>query len=202
MEAEHVFFTLCSPHQPPTPSSACSCSFPWPAGQSELSNLVLAHLLSLFVSSSRVLTSFLTCYMGLVVLFPTYLCPCSSPIILHIVADQALLNLALAHFSCLGFPGGSAGKESTCRRCGFDPWVRKIPCRRAWQPTPVFSPGESHGQRTWWATVDRVANSQTQLKPLSTHIHIHTHTHNGILLNLQKKHCHLQQHVWTYRLSY
>ena len=88
------------------------------------------------------------------------------------------------------------------RRCGFDPWVRKIPCRRAWQPTPVFSPGESHGQRTWWATVDRVANSQTQLKPLSTHIHIHTHTHNGILLNLQKKHCHLQQHVWTYRLSY
>ena len=33
-----------------------------------------------------------------------------------------------------------------CRRCGFDPWVRKIPCRRAWQPTPVFLPGESHGQ--------------------------------------------------------
>ena len=31
-------------------------------------------------------------------------------------------------------------------RCGFDPWVRKIPWRRAWQPTPVFLPGESHGQ--------------------------------------------------------
>ena len=27
------------------------------------------------------------------------------------------------------------------------PWVRKIPWRRAWQPTPVFLPGESHGQR-------------------------------------------------------
>jgi len=25
----------------------------------------------------------------------------------------------------------------------FDPWVGKIPCRRAWQPTPVFLPGES-----------------------------------------------------------
>ena len=29
----------------------------------------------------------------------------------------------------------------------FDPWVRKIPWRRAWQSTPVFLPGESHGQR-------------------------------------------------------
>ena len=34
------------------------------------------------------------------------------------------------------------------RRGGFDPWVRKIPWRRTWQPTPVFLPGESHGQRT------------------------------------------------------
>ena len=30
----------------------------------------------------------------------------------------------------------------------FDPWVRKIPWRRARQPTPVFLPGESHGQRS------------------------------------------------------
>ena len=35
-----------------------------------------------------------------------------------------------------------------CRRCRFDPWVRKIPWRRAWQLTPVFLPGESHGQRS------------------------------------------------------
>ena len=33
-----------------------------------------------------------------------------------------------------------------CRRPRFDPWVGKIPCRREWQPTPVFLPGESHGQ--------------------------------------------------------
>ena len=31
---------------------------------------------------------------------------------------------------------------------GFDTWVRKIPWRRKWQPTPVFLPGESHGQRS------------------------------------------------------
>ena len=35
-----------------------------------------------------------------------------------------------------------------CRRPGLDPSVRKIPWRRKWQPTPVFSPGESHGQRS------------------------------------------------------
>ena len=78
----------------------------------------------------------------------------------------------------MGLPRWLSGKESTCnisrRRCGFDPWVRKIPWRRAWQPTPVFLPRESQRQRTWWATVHRVANSQAQLKPLSTHIHIHT----------------------------
>jgi len=33
------------------------------------------------------------------------------------------------------------------QRSRFDPWVRKIPWRREWQPTPVFLPGESHGQR-------------------------------------------------------
>jgi len=30
----------------------------------------------------------------------------------------------------------------------FNPWVRKIPWRRKWQPTPVFLSGESHGQRS------------------------------------------------------
>ena len=45
--------------------------------------------------------------------------------------------------------GGSDGKEPACRhrRPRFDPWVRKILWRRQWQPTPVFLPGESHGQR-------------------------------------------------------
>ena len=32
--------------------------------------------------------------------------------------------------------------------CGFNPWVGKIPWRREWQPTLVFLPGESHGQRS------------------------------------------------------
>ena len=52
-----------------------------------------------------------------------------------------------------GFPGSIGDKESifqfrSHKKLGFDPWVRKIPWRRAWQPTPVFLPGESHGQRS------------------------------------------------------
>ena len=52
-----------------------------------------------------------------------------------------------------GFPGGSSGKEPTCqyrksKRCGFSPWVEKIPWRKKWQPTPAFLPGKSHGQRS------------------------------------------------------
>ena len=54
-----------------------------------------------------------------------------------------------------GFPGGSVVKNSPANeddigdmRLGFTPWVRKIPWRRAWQPTPVFLPGESQWQRS------------------------------------------------------
>ena len=35
-----------------------------------------------------------------------------------------------------------------CKRCGFDPQVVKIPWKRAWQHTPVFFPGEYHGQKS------------------------------------------------------
>ena len=42
-------------------------------------------------------------------------------------------------------PPASAGDA---KRRGFDPWVGKIPWRRAWQPAPVFLPGESHTQRS------------------------------------------------------
>ena len=49
-----------------------------------------------------------------------------------------------------GFPWWLSGKESACqcRRCGFDPCIRKIPWKRKRQPTPVFLPGKYHGQRS------------------------------------------------------
>ena len=51
------------------------------------------------------------------------------------------------------FPGGANFEESACqcrkhKRCWFDPWVGKIPWRRAWQTMPVFLPRDSHGQRS------------------------------------------------------
>ena len=53
-----------------------------------------------------------------------------------------------------GFTCSSVGKERACsagiglqcRRARFDSWVRRISWRRAWQPTPGFLLGESHGQ--------------------------------------------------------
>ena len=41
------------------------------------------------------------------------------------------------------------GKESACKckRHGFNPWIRKIPWSRKWQPAPAFWPGEFHRQR-------------------------------------------------------
>ena len=48
------------------------------------------------------------------------------------------------------FPGGSDGKGSACymTRPEFNPWVRKIPWRKEWQPPSVFLPGEFHGERS------------------------------------------------------
>ena len=63
------------------------------------------------------------------------------------------LRFGVVYYAVMGFPGGASGKEATCqcrkhRRLAFDPWVGKIPWRRAWQPTPEFLPGKPHGLRS------------------------------------------------------
>ena len=60
--------------------------------------------------------------------------------------NYKLYVLTMDYF--VGFHGGTSAKEPTCQRGrqklhGFNPWVRKMPRRRAWQSTPVFLPGES-----------------------------------------------------------
>ena len=77
---------------------------------------------------------------------------------------------SLSHFcSFTCFPGGSRGKEPTCqckrhKRHGFNPWVQKIPWRRKWQPTSVFLPEKSHGQRSLMGyTVHGVTMSWTRI---------------------------------------
>ena len=64
-----------------------------------------------------------------------------------------LCSLACHHRGTVGLPRWLSGKESAfqCRSCRshmFNPWVRKIAWRRAWQSTPGFMPGESHGQKS------------------------------------------------------
>ena len=72
-----------------------------------------------------------------------------------------------------GFSGDTAVKKlpaNQCRRRRFNSSAGKIPWRRAWQFTPVFLPGGSHGQRSLMSY--RVTKSQTWLKRISRAQHI------------------------------
>ena len=53
------------------------------------------------------------------------------------------------------------GRFRRLKRPGFDPWVGKIPWRRAWQPTPVSSPENPVDRGASWATVRGVAEWDT-----------------------------------------
>ena len=64
-----------------------------------------------------------------------------------------------------GLPGGAGGKEPACQCRRQETQVQsldgKIAWRRKWQPSPVFLPGESQGQRAWQATVQRAVLDTT-----------------------------------------
>ena len=82
----------------------------------------------------------------------------------------------------IGLPGWLSGKKSACqcrecKRHGCDPWVGKIPWRRKWQLTPVFLPGEFHGQSSLAGYSPRGRKESDKTEGLSTHTHTHTHTH-------------------------
>ena len=127
------------------------------AQQSELAvRSVCTHIPSSWISFmyrtlQRVEESSLCCTVGSHQLFILYIvsivCIHQSRSTLGEGVDTWLCNIYFL-FSVRGFPGGASGQEPTChcrwwRRCSFDPWLRKIPWRRAWQPTPVFLLGES-----------------------------------------------------------
>ena len=97
----------------------------------------------------------------------------------------------------LGFPGVSDGKKSSCTvGDGFDPWVGKIPWRRAWQPTPVFLPGESPWtEEPGWLQFtgsQRIRHSlaieHTQMLPLGPKTHRHDSTIGLLQIRLPKPH--------------
>ena len=69
----------------------------------------------------------------------------------------------------------------------FNRWVRKIPWRQAWQPTQVFLPGESHGQRSLvgYSSLATLTKNRTRLKQFSTHVHMFK------ILSVQRVECHI-----------
>ena len=93
-------------------------------------------------------------------------------------------------------------KQSICqcrrlRRCRFDSWAGKIPWRREWQPTPVFSPRKFHGQRSLGGSSPWVAKSwtwmsdwaHTQRITLSIHSHQLYARHMTQCFTSGKHHC-------------
>ena len=62
------------------------------------------------------------------------------------------------------------------KRLGFNPWLRKIPWSGAQQPTPIFLPGEFHGQRSLagyspWSYKELDTTEQLIYTPTHTHTH-------------------------------
>ena len=104
-----------------------------------------------------------------------------------------------------GFPGGASDKEPACQcrrqeRRMFDPWVGKIPWRRAWQPTPVFLPGKSPGQRSlascssWGRTVRHdLAHTHASLLHMSRQLRLTRHSRKAChMKNEHQEHNHEQ----------
>ena len=63
----------------------------------------------------------------------------SNPCLLHLWHWQAKMELVNKQLTF---------QSRKCTWCGFGPWIGKIPWEREWQPTPMFLPGKSHGQRS------------------------------------------------------
>ena len=99
---------------------------------------------------------------------PIHKLPCGSTRTSWINFSFFLFNLI---FIYLGFPGGSDWR--ICLQCGgpvLDFWVGKIPLQ--WQPTPVFLPGQSHGERSP-AGYSLWGQKQSDTTEWLTHIHTH-----------------------------
>ena len=109
-------------------------------------------------------------------------------ILFHIVFPYRLLQNIECSSRCYtevlvgGSPRGPAVKNSsamqeTRRRHGFNPWVRKIPWRRAWQPTPDSCLGNPLDRGTPWGCKELDTTEWLTQAHVHAHTHRHTHTH-------------------------
>ena len=76
------------------------------------------------------------------------------------------------YFRKMGFPGGSAVKNSPADAGDagdrFNSCIEQIPWREKRQPIPIFLPGKSHGQRSWVGYHPWGHKSQTQFSNYTT----------------------------------
>ena len=86
----------------------------------------------------------------------------------------------IGRHSHFGLPPGSAVRihlqRTRLRKHGFDPWVGKIHWRRKWQPTPLFLPGKSQGQRNL-VCHSPWGHKELDMWELDTHVRTHARTH-------------------------
>ena len=110
-----------------------------------------------------------------------------------------LQSLCVKHLRCGKEP---AYQCRSCKRCGFDPWVRKIPWRNKWQPIPVFWPWipEFMNSRIPWTEepggMGGHKESNTTMQ-LSACAHAHTHTHTRARTHMHA-HTHTRTHTHTH----
>ena len=134
--------TLTSPEAP-------HCSFPLPCPLGAFAPLTTPSWSTLFPSvTPQALVGFLL------------LCPL-IPLSSFDGASPSVFNFRISQ----GFPGGASGKEPACqrrrhKRHGLDPWVRKIPWRRALNPL-LYSCLNPMGKGAWWAAIHRVPELDT-----------------------------------------
>ena len=84
---------------------------------------------------------------------------------------------------------------------GSIPGLGKIPWRRAWESTPVFLPGESHGQRSLAGYSPWVTKSQTQLKQLSRHTHSIICIYRSLFIQMHMKSIWLLPSLGTHKAT-
>ena len=91
-------------------------------------------------------------------------------------------NNWLSVYGIYHVPDGISGNGPTCqcsrhKRLRFDPWVGKSPWSRKRQPTPVFLPGQFHGERSL-AGYSPWGHKESNTTWVTEHTHTHTHTHH------------------------
>ena len=134
---------------------------------------------SIKIQTHRENKIFMNFWAGRYLVLQTLIVSCKNPNPL----GGWLFKVKLVVYNLRDFPEGTSGKESDCKcrghkRHGFETRVRKIPWSRKWQPTPVFLPGESHGQRSLAGCNPWGCKESDMTEHARVHTHTHTHTHN------------------------